>query len=260
MTFIGITSTLLHRDIAKIHRAEVVLTRDDKAPERWGRADVFCLRNAGRKHLEGMVLIWGPDADALVGQLKIREPVAPTVLLVSAQQVPDDHRIRELADRLRTGDRVPHLLVVPPDRALWQIRIDAAGLLSGLPSQGQEQTEAPEPRSEAPRLARPAPAVVTPGTLPAFVARPDPQEIIALIIELIAAVADGKVTTAEVAKLLDDARVVLARDLDIGDVLRVIGDALHRDAAELKARAEELEAKGKSKHAGKLRAKAAERE
>lgn len=149
MVHIGVVSSLLGRNIDRFHRVTRLFTRDAEAPARWGRAHVVRVVQAGRERLDGLAMVWGANADAVMAQLvgAPDEPLGaalpdPLVLVVVAQVVPEVHGLRAWLNEVKASGREAVLLEVPAERANWMLRREGATLI-GVPGPGVLRTEPP---------------------------------------------------------------------------------------------------------------------
>jgi len=99
----GIIHSVADSRVTLFHYLPLVLTCDLEHPGRFGRSKVVSIQHAGIQRGEGVALVYGPTADAVVGFVSALQTPDPNVVVVVAQKHDDGHplvtKLRELQQR-----------------------------------------------------------------------------------------------------------------------------------------------------------------
>jgi hypothetical protein len=114
----GIIHSVADSRVSLFHYLPLVLTRDAEHPARWGRSKIVSIKDAGIQRGEGVALVYGPTADAVLDYITPMRLPDPQVVVVLAQPHDPAHpvvaKIRELSQR---GQQVSVCCVV--DGSAW---------------------------------------------------------------------------------------------------------------------------------------------
>lgn len=165
MLQLGIASTLKdHEAVAHLHFCQRIWTLDE-GTAKWGRAAVRSLTKAGAERLRGIAVVWGKDADTVLGVLEQSTPPDPTLFVLVAQPVAADHKLHAvIAERRSSGQCF--LVEVPQKGAVWHLHVldpkhGTPRVIKGLPEQPK-----PKAKKEKPAATPAAPAAPTPAPAP----------------------------------------------------------------------------------------------